>query len=95
MHGDDQGVIVREMNHTSIYLREHDWLARDQRGTSQDRQIVDPTGLVDIDGLLPRGRSFEWAGTEDGINLSVANESTAHRTLPLLDLENFLLHLSL
>jgi len=65
------------------------------RGDQSGRRIVDPTCLLDIDGPLPRGRPFEWAGAEDGINLLVVDESTARRTLPLLDFGNFLLHLDL
>ena len=94
-HGDDQGIIMREMNRLGICFQEHDWLARGQRRISQDHRIVGLTGLVDVDGAFPLGRPFERASAKNGIHFPVVDEGATRWTLSLLSLGTYLLHLNI
>ena len=73
------------MDRTGIRFREHDWLARGQRGTSQDHRIASPTGLINTDGplSLSRGGALQWAGSENGIDFPVVDERATHRAAEL------------
>ena len=83
------------MHHAGICLREHDWLAWGQKGTSQNHRIVGLSGLVDVDGAFPRGRPFERASAKNGIHFPVVDEGATRWTLSLLSLGTYLLHLNI